>query len=510
MSAATIMIQGTSSNAGKSALTTAVCRVLRSGGLSVCPFKPQNMSNNSAVTADGGEIGRAQALQALACDLEPLVDMNPILLKPGTTTGAQLIVQGKVIGNFDARSYHQKKPDMMKFVLESYRRLAARFDVIVVEGAGSPAEINLRTGDIANMGFAEAVQCPVVLVADIDRGGVFAQLIGTMELLSPKERDLVRAFVINRFRGDSTLLDSGIAWLHQRSGKPTIGIVPYIENLHLDAEDGLSAKTSGKPRSTERARLKVVVPRFPRMSNQTDFDPLLCRDDVEIQFAERPDSADLIILPGSKSVYHDLSWLRRNGWETAIKRHLRYGGRLMGICGGFQMLGNRIVDEVAMESDVETFAGLGLMEFETRFQREKELKRVSGELLLNGGAVCGYEIHLGKSSGPALDAPLIKLQSAGDSTYFDGAISNDRQIIGTYVHGLFDSRQGCTALLSWAGNQRECDESEDYAAVRQRNIELIASVARQHLDFDFLERLLFKNSTDVFDREVSIKRRLRI
>ncbi|MCP1367839.1 cobyric acid synthase, partial [Halomonas sp. BBD48] len=330
----TLMVQGTTSDAGKSTVVAGLCRWLARQGVSVAPFKPQNMALNSAVTADGGEIGRSTALQALACGLVPHSDMNPVLLKPQSDRGAQVILRGRVHGNMDALDYHAYKAEAKQSVLAAWQALSQRHEVIIAEGAGSPAEINLRANDIANMGFAEAIDCPVLLVGDIDRGGVFAQLVGTLALLSESERIRTRGFIINRFRGDPALLTSGLDWLSEHTGKPVVGVLPYLPGLVLDAEDSL-----GLSGSHEAGSLKVIVPALPRISNHNDFDPLRLHPGVELEFVgpDRPiPAADVIILPGSKSTRHDLAWLRRQGWPEAIRRHLRYGGRVLGICGGFQ------------------------------------------------------------------------------------------------------------------------------------------------------------------------------
>jgi adenosylcobyric acid synthase len=483
MMAKTLMIQGTASDAGKSALVTGLCRMLWRRGRRVAPFKPQNMALNSAVTADGGEIGRAQAVQAQACGLLPHSDMNPVLLKPSTDTGAQVIVQGRAIGEMDACPYHELKPRLMGAVLESYRRLARQYEIIVVEGAGSPAEINLRDHDIANMGFAEAVDCPVLLVADIDRGGVFAHLVGTLALLSPSEQARVRGFVINRFRGDIALLQPGLDWLERRTGKPVAGVLPYLHGMHLEAEDGLSGLAFP---AQDRDCLRVAVPLLPRISNHTDFDPLRLHPGVSLRFVAAGDPippADLIILPGSKNVRLDLAWLRANGWEIAIRRHLRYGGKLMGICGGFQMLGQTLRDPLGVEGEPGASFGLGLLAMETEWKPEKQLRRVSGKLALADAAVWGYEIHAGVSAGPALRRPAVRLEGRDD-----GAVSEDGLILGTYLHGLFESRRACDALLAWAGLKQPA--APDYAALREEGIDRLADAVESHLDGRLLDRLL--------------------
>ena len=484
MSAASLMVQGTTSDAGKSTLVAAICRVLHRRGVRVAPFKPQNMALNSAVTEDGGEIGRAQALQAYACGLEPHTDFNPILLKPTTDRKAQVIIQGKVAADLDAKDYHAYKPRAMDAVLDSWRRLTGQFSVVVVEGAGSPAEINLRDRDIANMGFAEAVDCPVILVADIDRGGVFAHLVGTLDVLAPSEQNRIKGFVINRFRGDISLLEPGLRWLEERTGKPVLGVLPYLHGLYLDAEDAIA-------RDQERsgaAKIKVVAPAFPRVSNHNDLDPLRLHPEVDFQWVgpnQAIPSADLIVLPGSKAVRADLAWLRKQGWVEALQRHLRYGGKVIGICGGFQMLGQAIDDPQGLEGKPGASPGLGWLEMTTRLETEKQLRRVAGHLTLPAAApMTGYEIHLGVSQGLDLHRPLVTL----DDGRSDGAISDDGQVIGTYCHGLFDQPQALSALLTWAG----CTDvaTVDFIARREADLDRLADTVEAHLDWTTLDHIL--------------------
>lgn len=475
----TLMVQGTTSDAGKSALVTGLCRYYVRQGEDVAPFKPQNMALNSAVTIDGGEIGRAQAVQAQACGLDAHTDMNPVLLKPNSDQSAQVIIHGKALHNQDAKAYHDYKKIAMNAVLESYRRLTSRYRTVLVEGAGSPAEINLRQGDIANMGFAESVDCPVILVADIDRGGVFAHIVGTLELLSKTERERLLGFVINRFRGDIDLLRPGLDWLEQKTGKPVFGVLPYLQRLYLESEDSLTLHKSAGVRE-----FKIVVVGYPRMSNHTDFDPLLHHPGVGLEFARegaRAGGADLIILPGSKSVRDDGSWLRAQGWDGAINRHLRYGGKVLGICGGFQMLGCLIHDPRGVEGLPGSSSGLGLLSMETTLQGEKCLRRIEG--VLNGSAVPvkGYEIHSGLSSGPALSKPLVKIGGSSE-----GAVSDDNRIAGTYLHGLFDETEACNALLAWAGYRRH--DAMNYHDIREQGIELMADTLAQYLNFPLLEQ----------------------
>lgn len=483
----TLMIQGTTSDAGKSTLVTALGRALQRRGIGVAPFKPQNMALNSAVTVDGGEIGRAQAVQARACGLLPHTDMNPVLLKPNSDTGAQVIIHGRPLANMDARRYHDYKQVAMTAVLESYRRLREQYDVILVEGAGSPAEINLRDRDIANMGFAEAVDCPVVLIADIDRGGVFAHLVGTLALLSPSEQARTRGFVINRFRGDIGLLQPGLDWLTGYTGKPVFGVLPYLHDLHIEAEDAIRASATDK-----RNALEVIVPVWPRISNHTDFDALRLHPQVNLRFigpGQDIPAADLLILPGSKSVRADLDFLHKNGWAPAIHRHLRYGGKLIGICGGFQMLGQAIHDPDGIEGPAGSSPGLSLLDFSTTLAAEKQLRNISGHLLTNSEAsnaprIEGYEIHAGISQGPALSRPAAVVDGRND-----GALSTDGQILGTYVHGLFDHREGRDSLLRWAGLSNP--EHFDYGARIEADLDRLADTAEQALDIEALLRPVY-------------------
>jgi adenosylcobyric acid synthase len=482
----TLMIQGTTSDAGKSTLVAGLCRLARRAGVRVAPFKPQNMALNSAVTVDGGEIGRAQALQAVAAGIPAHTDLNPVLLKPTSDRGAQVIIHGKARRNLDARAYHDYKPVAFEAVLESYARLQAAYDTIFVEGAGSPAEVNLRDRDIANMGFAEAVDCPVVLVADIDRGGVFAHLTGTLACLSASEQARVRGFIINRFRGDVSLLKPGLDWLEAKTGKPVLGVVPYLHGLTLDAEDMLPRDPEGASaaHADDGSRtLRVVVPALPHISNHTDFDALRAHPQVDFSYVRTgtaPPPADLVILPGSKNVQADLAWLRAQGWEDAVRRHLRYGGRVIGICGGMQMLGREVADPHGVEGAPGSVAGFGWLDFSTTLTQAKTLKNVSGSLALPGAApVAGYEIHMGETEGLALHRPAMRLTGAGGDRP-DGAVSADGQILATYVHGLFDTPAACSALLAWAGLTDA--QAIDYPALREASLERVADTLAGHLD----------------------------
>ena len=458
--------------------------MLRRRGVRVAPFKPQNMALNSAVTSDGGEIGRAQALQAQAAGIAPHSDMNPVLLKPSSDTGAQVIIHGVARSDMDARAFHEYKPRAMAAVLESWQRLRSQYDCVLVEGAGSPVEVNLRDRDIVNMGFAEAADCPVVLIADIDRGGVFAHFVGTLACLSVSERARIRGFVINRFRGDIGLLLPGIDWLERETGKPVFGVLPYLHGLHLDAEDAIQTAQAEALATGTGRRLKVIVPVLPRISNHTDFDILRAHPQVDLQFigpGMAISDADLIILPGSKNVQTDLDWLLGEGWAPRIRRHLRYGGKLVGICGGMQMLGMRLHDPQGLEGARASRAGLQLLDFETTLAPEKQLRQVSGRLLLGGVAptarFSGYEIHMGVSAGPALARPALQLDGRTD-----GALSEDGQILATYLYGVFDAPEACSALLAWAG--LAAPQSIDFTAMREASIERLADVLEQHLQIE--------------------------
>ncbi|MFZ3385511.1 MAG: cobyric acid synthase [Candidatus Methanoperedens sp.] len=517
----TLMVQGTTSDAGKSTLVAALCRVLYRRGMRVAPFKPQNMALNSAVTIDGGEIGRAQAVQAQACGLAPHTDFNPVLLKPNSDTGCQVIIHGKVVCNLEAVGYHAYKPIAMQAVLESYQRLQSQYDCVIVEGAGSPAEINLRENDIANMGFAEAVDCPVILIADIDRGGVFAHIVGTLALLSESERARVIGFVINRFRGDIALLQPGLDWLEQETGKPVLGVIPYLQGLHIEAEDAVPKtrqklnqaygegetrrqeaseedSTNSTARSERRSqqsmadarRLVVVVPVLPHISNHTDFDALRLHPQVDFHFVKVNEAippADLIVLPGSKNVRGDLEYLRAHGWDKALTRHLRYGGKVLGICGGFHMLVRLIHDPLAMEGDAGSSSGLGWLDMETTLAQTKQLKQVTANLAFAEAQVKGYEIHMGISTGGALQNPALYITD-GQASQAEGAISADNQVAGTYLHGLFDHEQSCAAWLQWAGLQMQ--QQFDYEKLRNDELDRLADCVEQHLDWDKLAQYI--------------------
>lgn len=473
------MVQGTTSDAGKSVLVAGLCRVLARRGIKVAPFKPQNMALNSAVTKDGGEIGRAQEVQAQACNIESSVHMNPVLIKPTSDTGAQIILQGKAISDMDAAGFHDYKKVAMDTVLDSFSRLRHEFDSVMVEGAGSPAEINLREGDIANMGFAEAADVPVIIVADIDRGGVFAHLYGTLALLSESEQARVKGFVINRFRGDISLLQSGLDWLEEKTGKPVLGVLPYLHGFNLEAEDAI---TEQQELSLE-VKLNIVVPILTRTSNHTDFDVLRLNPDINLRYVEKGeklDRADLIILPGTKSVRDDLNYLKSQGWDKDILRHIRLGGKVIGICGGYQMLGNSIDDPDGVEGQPGKSQGLGLLDVDTALTDSKRLTKTEAVLSLNGkrAKVQGYEIHVGRSQVSA-EQPLRLANGVGD-----GAISECGQIMGTYLHGFFDESSVLNLIAEWVNGSKI--QQKNFAASKEHEINRIADAIEQHVNLGFM------------------------
>jgi adenosylcobyric acid synthase len=449
-----LMLQGTGSDVGKSLLLTGIARALTRRGLTVLPFKPQNMSNNAAVTADGGEIGRAQAVQALACRAEPVTDMNPVLLKPQSEGGAQIVVDGRVWGTVAAADYRCVAPTLLPRVLDAFARLADMADLVLVEGAGSPAEINLREGDIANMGFAEAANVPVVVVGDIDRGGVIAQLVGTHALLADSERALLAGYIVNKFRGDVRLFDGGLAAIGDHTGLCAFGVVPFFPDAALlPAEDSLALapkkpSTWSSPPVEERKTgrgghcsksqrlLRIAVPVLPRIANFDDLDPLVAEPAVDVEFVRPgrplPRDAALVIVPGSKATIADLGFLRGEGWDIDILAHRRHGGQILGLCGGYQMLGHSIADPLGLEGLRSEVRGLGLLDIDTVLGAEKRLGRAAAVDLASGAFVEGYEMHLGRTAGPGLARPMLRL---GDRP--EGAVSADGLVAGCYLHGLF-------------------------------------------------------------------------
>ncbi|MGF1561974.1 MAG: cobyric acid synthase [Geminicoccaceae bacterium] len=440
------MIQGTASNAGKSTLVAGLCRVFQRRGLHVRPFKPQNMSNNAAVTADGGEIGRAQALQARACKIATSVHMNPVLLKPQTDIGAQVVVQGRVLGNYSASAYGGLKATLLPKVMQSLEICRADADLVLIEGAGSPAEVNLRAGDIANMGLACAAQIPVILAGDIDRGGVIAALVGTWHLLTEVERSLLKGYVINKFRGDPRLFESALPIINAHTGLRSFGTVTWFDRARdLPEEDVLGLDQAGLAQ-TDRV-IRIAVPRLPRIANYDDLDPLLAEPDVALTIVQAgqalPGDANLIILPGSKATLSDLRALRETGWDIDLQAHIRRGGHVLGICGGFQMLGRTLHDPDGIEGPPESVDGLGVLDIDTVLTNDKRLVEVEGQDRCSGKPIHGFEMHVGRTTGPALSRPMLDV-----SGRFEGAISADSRIMGCYIHGLFAADEFRHAFLN--------------------------------------------------------------
>ena len=483
MTARSLMFMGTGSDVGKSLIVAGLCRLLANRGVRVAPFKPQNMSNNAAVTAGGGEIGRAQALQARACRLAPSVHMNPVLLKPQSETGAQIIVQGRMMGSAKARDFQTQKRALMPAVLDSFERLRADFDVVLIEGAGSASEINLRANDIANMGFARAAGVPVILIGDIDRGGVIASLVGTKHVIAPEDAALIQGFLVNKMRGDATLFADGMHAIADMTGWAPLGLIPYFSEARaLPAEDALGLKdlVSANPGT---GRLRIAVPLLPCISNFDDLDPLRDEPDVSVDLVSHgralPRDADLILLPGSKSTIDDLAALRAAGWHHDIATHVRHGGRVLGLCGGYQMLGRTISDPHGIEGAIRTVDGLGLLDVETVFGREKSLVEVTGTLVHSGAAFKGYEMHVGRTSGADTARPVLHLSDGRT----DGATSPDSRVSGCYVHGLFTSD---AARAAWLAQFGAMASGVSYEETIEAVLDRLAEHLVRHVDIEAL------------------------
>ncbi|MBW4329599.1 cobyric acid synthase [Stakelama sp. CBK3Z-3] len=471
-----LMFQGTGSDVGKSVLVAGICRALANRGLSVRPFKPQNMSNNAAVTADGGEIGRAQATQAIACRVPPDVDMNPVLLKPQGDRTSQLVVHGRVRGTLGSANWREGRRELMTAVLQSYRALAEQADIVVVEGAGSPAEINLRAGDIANMGFARAAQVPVVLIGDIDRGGVIASLVGTHAVIAPDDAAMIRGFVINKFRGDPALFADGMAAIVQRTGWAALGMLPWLPPARrLPSEDAVILE---RTHSAASDRIVIACPVTPRIANFDDLDPLRLEPAIDVVMVPPgeaiPDAA-MIILAGSKTIIADMRFIRAQGWDVDILAHVRKRRPVLGLCGGYQMLGRQIADPDGVEGPAGEVAGLGLLDVETVLTGDKTLRQVRGVAL--GAAFSGYEIHLGRTTGCDADRPLGQLSGGGA----DGAMRADGLVAGSYIHGLLGEAAQRAAWLSRIGADAT---GPDHAADIDCALDEIAAAIEKHLDLD--------------------------
>ncbi len=469
-----LMIQGTGSNVGKSVLVAGLCRAARLRGLTVAPFKPQNMSNNAAVTADGGEIGRAQALQALACGIEPHTDMNPVLLKPQSETGSQVVVQGKRIATVKARDYAALKPKLMASVLESFNRLKSQYELVIVEGAGSPAEVNLRAGDIANMGFARTADCPVILTGDIDRGGVIAQIVGSQAVMDPADNALISGFLINKFRGDPSLFDDGYQLIADRTGWRGFGVVPYFDGASkLPAEDALDL-----PKGGGSGDYKIAVLVLSRIANFDDIDPLAQEPGVSLTMVRAgeviPADTDLIIIPGSKSTLGDLAFSRAQGWDIDIASHLRRGGKVLGICGGYQMLGTLVRDPQGIEGPVGETPGFGHLAIETEMTPDKRLTRTAAIHHATGLAMQGYEIHIGRSEGPDRQRPFAMVDDSPE-----GAMSADGRVMGSYLHGMFSNDTFRAGFLRHIGGQ---SSKLRYEAGVEATLDRLAAHLEKHVD----------------------------
>ncbi|KQV81793.1 cobyric acid synthase [Rhizobium sp. Root1220] len=480
-----IMLQGTGSDVGKTVLVAGLCRLAANRGIRVRPFKPQNMSNNAAVADDGGEIGRAQWLQSLAARVPSSVHMNPVLLKPQSENGSQIVVQGRVWGQAGGRDYQRLKPQLLDYVMQSFATVSADADLVVVEGAGSPAEINLRAGDIANMGFATRAGVPVVLVGDIDRGGVIASLVGTNTILSDDDRAMIKGYIINKFRGDVSLFDEGIDAVRRFTGWPCLGVVPWLKAAsRLPAEDSVALERL--VRSDERAAVKIAVPVLPRIANFDDLDPLRAEADVDLVFVragERlPEDAALVILPGSKSTIADLADLRAQHWDVDLVAHVGRGGRVIGICGGYQMLGRTVRDPQGVEGSTRETVGLGLLEVETAMAREKTVRNSSATSVEHGDPLTGYQIHLGVTGGEDCGRPFAIVDGIPD-----GAISADGRIVGTYLHGLFTSDAYRSRLLQSLGLP---GERRNYRAGVEQALDTLAGELETYLDRRWLGELL--------------------
>ena len=497
--AKTIMIQGTMSNAGKSLLTAGLCRIFRQDGYRVAPFKSQNMALNSYITSEGLEMGRAQVMQAEAAGIEPSVLMNPILLKPTNDTGSQVIVNGEVLGTMSARDYFKYKKNLVPDIMKAFRALAEKNDIIVIEGAGSPAEINLKTDDIVNMGMAKMADAPVLLAGDIDRGGVFAQLYGTVELLEPEERNRIRGLIINKFRGDKTILDPGIEMLEEKCGIPVVGVAPYLD-IQVEDEDSLTERFD---RDQETGLIDIAVIRIPRISNFTDFNPLESIPGVSLRYVKHTSdlkNPDVIILPGTKNTMEDLRWLRESGMEALILKAADRGTLIFGICGGYQMLGETLSDPHGVEAG-GSMRGMGLLPMDTIFAEKKTRTQVTGRFLdldgdyetLSEVEFTGYEIHMGDSvrRNPAKPCTSVRDEVTGKEKT-EGTFT--RNVCGTYVHGIFDKEETALALIRAAGKKKGMDvsrmEGVDFASFKEQQYDILAAELRKHLDMKKIYEIL--------------------
>jgi adenosylcobyric acid synthase len=507
MAKVALMVLGTASHAGKSLTVAALCRILRQDGFNVAPFKAQNMALNSFATREGHEIGRAQAMQAQAAGVEPHVDMNPILLKPTSEVSSQVVINGKVFGNYRGADYYRLKPMLLDAVTAAYQRLASRHEIVVLEGAGSPVEMNLKDRDVVNMKMAEIADAACLLVTDIDRGGAFASLVGTYALLEPHERARFGGFLINKFRGDVSLFTPGVEYLENRLSQPCLGVIPYLRDHGIDDEDSVSLeRRAARPSLDNEDQLRMCVVGLPYLSNFTDFTALENIPDVIVYYTRKPEdarAADVLILPGSKNTIPDLLWLRENGWEEMVHSHVAAGKPLVGICGGFQMLGREIRDPYRAESDIESIPGLGLLDATTTLAYEKVTRQATARLLAparfsqdgEGPVFSGYEIHLGETSLGNGTRPLFQLTRLGDvESHNDGAVNDDGRVLGTYLHGLFDLAEGLALLLThWrklCGKKISAAPVVDPLAERERRYDVLAEHYRRNLRMDIIHRMI--------------------
>lgn len=506
MKARALMIQGTASHVGKSVLTAALCRIFREDGINVAPFKSQNMSLNSFVTWDGREMARSQVVQAEAAGLKPDVHMNPILLKPHSDKGGQVIIHGRVYGNLPAGEYHLFKREAKRFVEESYMRLAAGYELILIEGAGSPAEINLRENDLANMGTAQMADAPVILVGDIDRGGVFASLCGTLELLDDEDRARIRGFIINKFRGEISLLKPGLEFLEKKTGLPVLGVIPYMKDIYVQEEDGVSLDSHRGLQAVNKVVVRIAVIHLPHISNFTDFDPFLAEEDTSLRYVtcgQRIGEADLIIIPGTKSTLADLNYLRESGYDGEIKRHIESGGWVIGICGGYQMLGKGIADPYRVEGGGAA-EGLGYLDMDTVFHKEKATCQVTAvpssghPFFTSRMEIRGYEIHMGDTVLRDGTSPLflITRRNGEEVTVGDGAMAKAGRVWGTYIHGIFDNDKFRRRLIEEVRKGKGIDATpsrdnriSSYRSIREDGYRRLAEVVRTNLDMERIYRI---------------------
>lgn len=482
-----LMVMGTGSDVGKSLIVAGLCRAYHKRGLKVRPFKPQNMSNNAAVTVDGGEIGRAQALQARAAQSPATVHMNPVLLKPESETGAQVVVQGKRVATMKAREYFKNRAQFMPQIMESFRQISCECDLVLIEGAGSPAEVNLRENDLANMGFAESANVPILLVGDIHRGGVIASIVGTKCVLESKDAERIKAFLINNFHGDPSLFDDGLRIIEEQTGWRSAGVVPHFDDARkLPAEDALALDKA----TAQQGSIKIAVPRLSRIANFDDLDPLRLEEGIEVSFVQPgsplPGDADLVLLPGSKSTIGDMAFFFKQGWDIDLQAHVRRGGRVLGLCGGYQMLGNKIHDPIGLEGPAGSIDGLGLLDVETTLTPKKSLVEQMGLHLETKTEFAGYEMHLGETEGPSRSHAFAEIEGRKE-----GAVSKNGQIAGTYLHGLFASDDFRRAYLKNLGLNTT---GMSYEAELDETLDALAAHLEAHVDLDLLLEIASKRA----------------